>query len=73
MPTIHPHILKAQEQFLDWDVLNKHLTQLNEHIEVANIQAVYAELQKIVSGFTPDSDIVDLIEKAQLMMSGLKL
>jgi FlaA1/EpsC-like NDP-sugar epimerase len=64
LPTSHPRILKAQEQFLDWEVLIKHLTHLNLHLEAANIQAVYAELQKIVSGFTPDSGIVDLIEKA---------
>ena len=64
MPTDHPRIMKAQEQYLVWDELFKHLTELNEHLKLANIQAVHEHLQKIVSGFSPDSDIIDFIAKA---------
>jgi FlaA1/EpsC-like NDP-sugar epimerase len=63
MPTNHPRIMKAQEQYLDFNVLDKHLTEINQHFHAGNIQGVYEELQKLVSGFKPDSQIVDLMNR----------
>jgi FlaA1/EpsC-like NDP-sugar epimerase len=64
MPTDHPRIMKAQEQYLEWPLLSQHLSQLEQHLLSANVDAVYAKLQELVSGFKPDSEVVDLIAKA---------
>jgi FlaA1/EpsC-like NDP-sugar epimerase len=64
MPTNHPYIMKAQEHFLEWGFLSQHLTQLEQYLISANIDAVYVKLQELVSGFKPDSKVVDLISKA---------
>jgi FlaA1/EpsC-like NDP-sugar epimerase len=63
-PTDHPRIMKAQEQYLEWPLLSQHLSQLEQHLLSANVDAVYAKLQELVSGFKPDSEVVDLIAKA---------
>ncbi len=60
-PTQHPRIMKAQETFKAWAVLEKELTVLQESLNAGDVQAVYAQLKKLITGFTPDANIVDWV------------
>jgi FlaA1/EpsC-like NDP-sugar epimerase len=61
MPTEHPRIMKAQETFKPWCELEKELITLQESLNAGDAQAIYKHLQHLVTGFTPDTDIVDWI------------
>jgi FlaA1/EpsC-like NDP-sugar epimerase len=61
MPTEHPRIMKAQETFKDWPELEKELITLQESLNVGDAQSIYKHLKHLVTGFTPDKDIVDWI------------
>lgn len=64
MPTNHPRIMKAQEAYLPWGQLHAELSTLEESLSGANAPAIYHQLQKLVAGFIPDSEVVDLMAKA---------
>jgi FlaA1/EpsC-like NDP-sugar epimerase len=64
IPTEHLKILKAQEVYLPWDQLQAELIVLEKSLSNANIPAIYKYLKKLVSGFTPDSTIVDYIDSS---------
>jgi FlaA1/EpsC-like NDP-sugar epimerase len=66
MPTEHPRIMKAQENFKAWSELEKELMKLQESLNVSDIQAIYEMLKRLVSGFTPDAEIVDWIARRKL-------
>jgi FlaA1/EpsC-like NDP-sugar epimerase len=63
MPTQHSRIMKAQESYLPWDLLQVELNTLEQLLNSADAPAVYKQLQKLVTGFMPDSSIVDWIAK----------
>jgi FlaA1/EpsC-like NDP-sugar epimerase len=64
MPTQHSRIMKAQEIYLPWGQLQEELKTLEQSLNSANAPAIYQQLQKLVTGFVPDSEVVDLIAKA---------
>jgi FlaA1/EpsC-like NDP-sugar epimerase len=64
MPTQHPRIMKAQETYLPWYQLQSELIKLEQSLNSADAPAIYQQLQKLVTGFVPDSEVVDLIAKA---------
>jgi FlaA1/EpsC-like NDP-sugar epimerase len=61
MPTEHPRIMKAQETFIDWAELEKELITLQGSLNAGDAQAIYIQLKQLVTGFTPDTEIVDWI------------
>jgi FlaA1/EpsC-like NDP-sugar epimerase len=61
MPTEHPRIMKAQETFKAWVELEKELNTLQGSLNAGDAQAIYEQLKYLVTGFTPDTDIVDWI------------
>jgi FlaA1/EpsC-like NDP-sugar epimerase len=61
MPTEHPRIMKAQETFKVWSELEKELTKLEKSLNKGDSPAIYEQLKHLVTGFTPDADIVDWI------------
>jgi FlaA1/EpsC-like NDP-sugar epimerase len=63
MPTQHSRILKAQETYLPWDQLQAELNILEQSLNGADAPIIYKQLQKLVTGFVPDSSIVDWIAK----------
>lgn len=63
MPTQHSKIMKAQETYLPWDQLQLELNILEQSLNSADAPAIYQQLQKLVTGFVPDSSIVDLINQ----------
>jgi FlaA1/EpsC-like NDP-sugar epimerase len=64
-PTPHPRIMKAQETFLPWKVLEGKLEALRIALETNDVGVVRAMLQQLVSGYQPTGDIVDWIYMEQ--------
>lgn len=63
MPTQHSRIMKAQESYLPWDQLQVELNKLEQSLSGTDALAIYQQLQKLVTGFAPDSSIVDWLAK----------
>jgi FlaA1/EpsC-like NDP-sugar epimerase len=61
MPTEHPRIMKAQETFKAWAELEKELITLQGSLNTGDAQSIYNQLKQLVTGFTPDNDIVDFL------------
>jgi FlaA1/EpsC-like NDP-sugar epimerase len=53
-PTTHPKIIKAHEDFLTWDVIQKELELLNLAIIDFDYKAIQGMLKKLVDGYQPD-------------------
>ncbi len=61
LPTSHPRIMKAHEQFLSWNELENHLQLLSKSLSETNIPIAREILTDIVSGYSPDPNIVDWV------------
>lgn len=61
LPTSHPRILSAREGFLPWRQLGPELEQLADLMAAENHAAIRLTLQRLVSGYTPDAELVDWI------------
>jgi hypothetical protein len=61
--------MKAQETYLPWDQLQAELIKLKQSLNSADAPAIYQQLQKLVTGFVPDSSNVDYIYKNQHISS----
>lgn len=60
VPTIHPRILKAREDFVPWKELRADIELLERSIAANDTATLRAILLKRVSGFTPDAQDSDL-------------
>ncbi|MDY7577629.1 nucleoside-diphosphate sugar epimerase/dehydratase [Herbaspirillum sp. RTI4] len=60
-PTLHPRIMKAHEDYVVWDVLKKELRLLIAATEKNDVDAIRTILGKLVSGYEPQSGVVDLV------------
>jgi FlaA1/EpsC-like NDP-sugar epimerase len=58
-PTEHPMIMRADEEFLSWDALGRVLDELFAAVEREDFIAVRQVLQRVVSGYVPEGEIVD--------------
>lgn len=61
-PTAHPKIMKAHEEFLSWGALQQELANLNLALDSSDAQLIKAMLKKLVPGYQPNGDAVDLNE-----------
>jgi FlaA1/EpsC-like NDP-sugar epimerase len=59
--TSHPRIMKANDEYLSWPLLERQLGVLQAAIAANDVPAMRAQLVALVSGYKPDSDIVDWI------------
>jgi FlaA1/EpsC-like NDP-sugar epimerase len=59
--TQHPMIMTANEDFLSWEVLKVWLSELLSAVERDDYSQVRQLLREIVSGYTPEGEIVDWI------------
>ncbi|UFH48234.1 polysaccharide biosynthesis protein [Pseudomonas sp. KNUC1026] len=57
--TSHPMIMTAVETYLHWDELKEALRQFESLLKSGDLTAVRTLLQQVVSGYSPQSDIVD--------------
>ncbi len=60
-PTEHPMIMRADEEYLDWDVLKDRLAKLLKAVETDDYPQVRQLLRELVSGYVPEGEIVDWI------------
>jgi FlaA1/EpsC-like NDP-sugar epimerase len=61
LPTSHPRIMKAHEEFLPWDELESKLNILNSALESNNVPVIRTLLKELVPGYRPESDVVDWV------------
>jgi FlaA1/EpsC-like NDP-sugar epimerase len=57
-PTAHPKIMKAHEDFLSWNDLQKELAGLNLALDAMDDQLIKEMLKKLVPGYKPNGDTV---------------
>lgn len=65
LPTEHPMILRAQEEFIAWEPLKQILTDLLQAIDADDYVRVRQLLRKTVNGYVPEGEIVDWIHCQQ--------
>ena len=65
LPTEHPMILRAQEEFMAWEPLKQLLTELLQAIDADDYVRVRQLLRLAVSGYVPEGEIVDWIHCQQ--------
>ena len=51
--TAHKKIMKAQDKYLDWNTISKHLLDLENHIETEDYDAIKNVFLKCVDGYSP--------------------
>jgi FlaA1/EpsC-like NDP-sugar epimerase len=61
LPTSHPRIMKAHEEFLPWDQLESKLNILNGALESNNVPVIRTLLKELVPGYQPESAVVDWV------------
>jgi FlaA1/EpsC-like NDP-sugar epimerase len=70
LPTAHPRILKAREEFLPWAELQPQLRALRIATDNNDIEAIRALLEKLVVGYQPDPNVVDWVYLEQTASRG---
>jgi FlaA1/EpsC-like NDP-sugar epimerase len=63
--TSHPRILKAHESFSPWPQLETSLAALDRALSGGDIRETRALLEELVSGYTPQGELVDWIAIAR--------
>lgn len=61
LPTPHPMIMSASEDYLSWDVLKDRLSILLAAVSADDFTRVRQLLRETVSGYSPDGEIVDWV------------
>ena len=61
LPTSHPRIMKAHEEFLPWDELESKLNILNSALESNNVPVIRTLLKELVPGYQPELEVVDWV------------
>jgi len=61
LPTSHPRIMKAHEEYLPWLELEGKLMILNSALDSNNVPVIRTLIQELVPGYQLDADMVDLV------------
>ena len=61
LPTSHPRIMKAHEEFLPWDELESKLNILYGALKSNNVPLIRTLLKELVPGYQPEGDVVDWV------------
>ncbi len=64
-PTSHTQIMKAHENFLLWPILEEKLNALRIALDLNDVRVLRTILEDLVSGYKPDSQIVDWVYMEQ--------
>lgn len=65
LPTSHPRIMTAHEDFLPWPELQSKLVHLNAALHVNNVPQMRAILKDLVPGYKPEGEVADFVWLAQ--------
>lgn len=60
-PTFHPRIMKAHEDFIPWSELMERVGSLSIALEINDVNVIRLMMSKLVSGYTPSTEIVDWV------------
>jgi len=60
-PTPHHRILKAQEEFMPWSVLEEKLEALEMALNANDVGLILLMMKELVTGYAPSNEIVDWI------------
>ena len=63
LPTNHPKIFKAQDNFIYWEQLKNDIKSLENYIHKNDVKNIFQILKKLVDGYSPPKEIVDWIFK----------
>ena len=63
--TIHKQIFRAEEEYLSEEELENYIALIKEAEKSGNLIALRDILKKVVTGFIPDDEIVDVVYKEQ--------
>src|SRR5690606_23173710 len=58
-PTVHPMIMRANEEHLPWDALRGILAELMQAVEKDDCDLIRQLLRETVNGYSPEGEIVD--------------
>lgn len=61
MPTAHPRIMKAHEDYLSWHVLHEQLLALMRAVDANDVPTLRQQMKTLVPGYQPDADMVDWV------------
>ena len=64
-PTAHPMIMTANEDFLPWEVLRERLAVLLKAVADDDFSRIRHLLRELVSGYSPEGEIVDWLYQQQ--------
>jgi FlaA1/EpsC-like NDP-sugar epimerase len=59
LPTVHPKIMKAHEDFLSWDDLQQELEKLKLALDSSDSELIREMIKKLVPGYQPDYNAVN--------------
>lgn len=60
-PTPHSRIMKAHEEFIPWAELEEKLNELEMALNMNDVSAIRLMIEKLVTGYTPNDEIVDWV------------
>lgn len=60
-PTLHPRVMKANEDFIPWTELEPKLNSLEVALNVNDVGVIRLMMQQLVSGYVPSDEIVDWV------------
>ncbi|MBO9536955.1 nucleoside-diphosphate sugar epimerase/dehydratase [Herbaspirillum sp.] len=75
LPTSHPRIMRARESFIPWEELAAKIKALEVALNVNDVGIVRRMMEELVTGYTPNSDIVDWVyleQEAEAETLGLR-
>jgi FlaA1/EpsC-like NDP-sugar epimerase len=61
MPTVHPRVMKAHEDFLPWEQLQAKFLELEAALEKNDVPLVRMQLKELVPGYQSESEVVDWV------------
>lgn len=61
LPTVHPRIMRANEEFLVWAELNERLNELKIALDAGDSPLALNLLKTLVSGYQPEGGVVDWV------------
>jgi FlaA1/EpsC-like NDP-sugar epimerase len=61
LQTSHPRIMRAQDEFVSWPVLENKLNELSTALETRDVQNIRSLLAQLVPDYTPSEGVVDWV------------
>lgn len=61
LPTSHPRIMRANEEYLSWDALEERLEELRQALVLNDVALIIALMKQLVSGYQPEGGVVDWV------------